>query len=127
MLTKTDPKRLPSLLSFRATELAKQGRSEGVAQAAAKLRALEPRTNTNLYNAACAYGLSAALAVKGEPTPSPTEKAEQQKFVDLALMCLKEAIAAGYHKFDHMKQDTDLAALRGLPEFESLFPKPTGK
>ena len=36
-------------------------------------------------------------------------------------------IAAGYHDFDHMQQDTDLAPLRGLPKFENLFPKPTGK
>jgi hypothetical protein len=31
--------------------------------------------------------------------------------IDLSLACLKEAIAAGFNNFDHMKQDTDLASL----------------
>jgi hypothetical protein len=41
----------------------------------------------------------------------------------LALACLKEAIAAGFKDFDHMKQDSDLAVLRDPPEFQPLFPK----
>ena len=65
--------------------------------------------------------------VKDKSAPTPAEKAERQKFVDLALTCLKEAIAAGFHDFDHIRRDIDLAPLRGLPEFEKLLPKPTGK
>jgi hypothetical protein len=126
-LIKTRPKVLPALLTLRVAELAKQGRLADVAQAGTKLRELEPKTNENLYNAACAYGQSASLAVKGKPALTPAEDAERKKFVDLSLACLKEAIAAGYRNFDHIKHDTDLAALRGLPEFENLFPKPTGK
>ncbi len=126
-LIKADPKLLPELLSFRITELAKQGRLADVAHAGAKLRELEPKAGGNLYDAACAYGLCAGLAVKGKPAPTPAEEAERKKFVELSLACLKEAIAAGYHNFDHMRQDTDLAPLRGLPGFEDLFPAPTGK
>ena len=70
---------------------------------------------------------SALPLIKDKPAPTPAEVAERKKFVDLALGCLKEAIAAGYHDFDHMRQDTDLTPLRGLPEFEDLFPRPTGK
>jgi hypothetical protein len=47
--------------------------------------------------------------------------------IDLALACLNEAIAAEYRDFDHIRQDTDLAPLHGLPEFEKLFPKASGK
>jgi len=126
-LIKADAKLLPVLLSLRATELAKQGRLADVAQAGAKLRELEPKTNVNLYNAACAYSLSAGLAVNDKRAPTPAEEAERKKFVDLSLACLREAIAVGYHDFGHMRQDTDLAPLRGLPEFENLFPKPAGK
>ncbi len=82
-LIEVDPKQLPALLSYRATELAKQARLADVAQAAAKLRELEPRTSVNLYNAACAYGLSAALAVKGKPAPTPAAEPGRQKFVEL--------------------------------------------
>jgi tetratricopeptide (TPR) repeat protein len=126
-LIKADSKRLPALLSLRATELAKQGRLADVAQAGAKLRELEPKTSNNLYNAACAYSLCAALVAKDKAVPTNAEQAERKKWVDLSLACLKEAIAAGYKNFDHMKRDGDLAPLNGLAEFQNLFPKPTGK
>ena len=35
-------------------------------------------------------------------------------------------IRVGQDSFDHMREDTDLAALHGLPEFEALFPKADG-
>jgi len=41
------------------------------------------------------------------------------KFIGPAVACLKQAIAAQCNNFE----DTDLTALRGLPEFEALFPK----
>jgi tetratricopeptide (TPR) repeat protein len=118
-LLKTDAKLLPELLSFRATALAGQGRLADVAQAGGKLRELEPKTDGNLYNAACAYGLCAGLA--------KADDVERRKYIDLALACLKEAVAAGYKDFDHMRQDADLIALHGLPEFEGLFPKASQK
>jgi tetratricopeptide (TPR) repeat protein len=126
-LIKMDPKPLPVLLSLRATAMAQRGRLADVAQAGAKLRELEPKTNENLYNAACAYGLCAALVVKDKPAPTQGEAAESQKYIDLTMDCLKEAIATGFNDFDHLQQDSDLAALRGLPEFQSLIPKPAGK
>jgi tetratricopeptide (TPR) repeat protein len=114
-------------LSVCVTALAKLGRLTDVTQAGAKLRGLEPKTATNLYNAACAYGLAAGLTVNDKMPPTPVDLAARKKLVDLALACLKEAIAAGFDDFKLMKQDTDLTALRGLPEFERLFPKPAGK
>ncbi|HEV3122833.1 MAG TPA: hypothetical protein VGY53_13055, partial [Isosphaeraceae bacterium] len=122
-LLKTDPKLLPDLLGLRATKLAQQGRLAEVAQAGAKLRDLEPKTNVNLYNAACAYSLCAALLAKDKHALTKPEQAEREKYVSLALDCLREAIAAGFNNFNHMRQDSDLAPLRGLPEFENLFPK----
>jgi tetratricopeptide (TPR) repeat protein len=114
-------------LSARATALAKLGRLTDVAQAGAKLRGLEPKSAINLYKAACAYGLAAGLAVNAKMPPTPVDQAARKKLVDLALACLKEAIAGGFDDFNQMKQDTDLTPLHGLPEFESLFPKPAGK
>lgn len=123
LLNFVDARMLPTLLGRRARELAKRGRLAGVVQAAAKLREIDPQTKGNLYNAACAYGLCATLVVKDKPAPTDVEQAEQQKYLDLSLACLKEAIAAGYDNFDHLRKDTDLTALHGLPEYEALFPK----
>ena len=131
-LLKTDAQTLPNLLSLRVTELAKRGQRAEVAQAAAKLRDLATSTETGpaneqkggmLYNAARAYGLCATLTVKDKPQPTAAEQAERQKFVQQSLDCLKESLAAGYDNFEHIKTDDDLKPLRGLPEFETLFPK----
>jgi tetratricopeptide (TPR) repeat protein len=126
-ITAIDRALLPAVLTLRANALAQQGRLVEVAQAATTLRELDPKTETNLYNAACAYGLCAALAVKDKPALTPGEQAEHKKYIDLAMACLKEAIAAGFKNFDHMQQDSNLAVLRGLPEFQDLIPKPAGK
>jgi tetratricopeptide (TPR) repeat protein len=99
-----------------------QGRLAEVARAGAKLRELEPKTGDSLYSAACAYGLCAALVDKDKPAPTDAEQAERKKFTDLSLACLREALAAGFNNFEHMKQDPDLAALQDLPEFQKLFP-----
>jgi tetratricopeptide (TPR) repeat protein len=123
-LLKADANYVPVLLKIRATELAKRGKLADVAQAGAKLRELEPRTNGNLFDAACAYGLCATLVAKGKQDVTEAEQAERKSYVEFALTCMKEAIAAGFNNFDKMRRDTDLTPLRGLPEFEALFPKP---
>jgi hypothetical protein len=94
-----------------------------VEQAATRLREWKPASPDTLYDSGCAYGLCALIVVKGKAKPSDDEVKLKRKYTDLALACLKEAIAAGYKDFDHMKKDSDLAALRDLPEFQALFPK----
>ncbi len=121
-ILKIDAGVLPRLLSLRATEMARQGKLADVAQAGAKLRELKPSTNVNLYNAACAFGLCAGLVVRASAKP---EEAEARRYRDLAIACLRGAIAAGYKNFDHMRRDDDLKPLHGVPEFENLFPKGT--
>ncbi|MFM9962961.1 MAG: TPR end-of-group domain-containing protein, partial [Planctomycetaceae bacterium] len=129
-LLQADSKILPRLLSLRFTELAKRGQLAEVAQVGAKLRDLatsaapgpaEVQKGGMLYNAACAYGLCATLSLKDKPQPTDSEKAEQQKHLDLSLACLKEAVAAGYDNFEHIQQDSDLTPLRELPEFQALL------
>jgi len=102
-----------------------------VAQAGAQLRELavdaEPgeaneQKGGMLYNAACAYALCATLSVQDKPHPTEAEQGEQNRYRELSLACLKDAIAGGYQEFAHMRQDSDLTSLHGLPEFEALFP-----
>ncbi len=52
------------------------------------------------------------------------QQTQRQDFIDLAIACLRESIAAGWTDFDHMQQDPDLAVLRDLREFEELMHTP---
>ena len=131
-LLKADAKLLPVLLSIRATELANRGQLTEVAQSGAKLRELSATAEKGsdiahqagiLYNAACAYSLCGMLVTKDKTQTTEAEQAERKKYLDLSLACVKEALAAGYDNFEHMRKDTDLQPLHGLPEFEALFPK----
>ena len=122
MLLKTDAKVLPRLLLLRATEMLKRGDLASAVQAADKLRELDPKNKDSLYDVACLYAQCAAFVTKDKPAPTAAEQDQQKKYLDLALACLKDAISAGWDDFDHMRQDGDLQPLRGLPEFETLFP-----
>jgi serine/threonine protein kinase/lipopolysaccharide biosynthesis regulator YciM len=63
--------------------------------------ALRPNDSNILYNAACTYGLF-------------HKKAE-------ALDLLEKAIHAGYHNFDWIVRDSDLAFLQNDPEFQRII------
>ncbi len=63
--------------------------------------ALRPNDSNILYNAACTYGLFQ----------------NKQK----ALEMLQKALAAGYHNFDWITRDADLACLRDDPEFKRII------
>ena len=63
--------------------------------------ALRPNDSNILYNAACTYGLF------------------QNK--EKALEMLRKAIAAGYHNFDWITRDSDLACLHDEAEFKRII------
>jgi tetratricopeptide (TPR) repeat protein len=69
--------------------------------------ALRPNDSNILYNAACTYALF-------------QKKRE-------ALDILHRAIAAGYHNYDWIARDPDLACLREDPEFKQLVEEGRGK
>jgi tetratricopeptide (TPR) repeat protein len=119
-LLRTPAERLPLLLSKRCTLLAKEGRIADVEQAAAKLRTLAPLKAVNFYNAACGYAL--CVQAIGMSPPTDEKKGERKQDVELALACLKEAVAAGFSDFDQLRKDPELLPLRELPEFQALFP-----
>ncbi len=122
-LLKADVTVLPQSLLLRATEMLKRGELAHAVQAADKLCALDPKDKNNFYNAARVYTRCAEFITKEKPIPTDAEQTERQKFLNLALDCLKESLAAGWDDFAHMKTDDDLKPLRALPEFETLFPK----
>ncbi|MBI5757888.1 MAG: tetratricopeptide repeat protein [Planctomycetales bacterium] len=122
-LLKADAKVLPQLLILRATEMLKRGELVHAVQAGDRLRELTPKDKNNLYNAACVYARCAEFVTKDKPDPTDAEQAGRQKFLNLAIDCLKESLAAGWDDFDHLRKDEDLTPLRSLPEFQMLFPK----
>ena len=66
------------------------------------------------------------LVGAGKTEVSADEQAERQKYVDLAVETLKEAIAAGYQDFEHMQKDADLDAIRGDEGYKKLVEKAEG-
>lgn len=110
-------------LALRAGKMVRRGELAIAVRIGDKLRESQPEDNSNHYNAACVYALCAAFVTKDKPAPTEAEKLERQKFVNLAIECLQQAIASGWDDFDHMRKDTDLNVLHDLPEFEALFPK----
>jgi tetratricopeptide (TPR) repeat protein len=115
----------PVLLYHRAAAFAKQKKFDEAAQAAAKYREIAQAVTEGkadqLYNAARAYGLCAAAVQPAEgETLTEAEQTRRTGYLDLSLACLKEAIAAGYDDFAHARKDSDLTALRDLPEFQKL-------
>ncbi len=141
-LLKGPPERLPNLLRRRCRLLAAHKDIDGVAQAAAALRDLKPKRASNLYHAACGYGLCAKLAA-GWPGAGPFEPAkiagdqnatrrpahstDEQKYRQTAFDLLEQAEHGGFLQMHWAPQEQDLAALHALPEFKTLVnrsPKP---
>lgn len=111
-----------SQLSSRIQGLARVGHFDEIPQSAEMLRSLDAENPDNLYSAACGYALCAnAIAAAEGESLTADEQTQRQEYIDLALACLRESIAAGWNDFDHMQQDPDLAVLRDLREFEELI------
>ena len=72
-----------------------------------RLAELLPEDHIVHYNLACSYSLL------GD--------------VDSALKNIRKAIALGYHDFDFMNQDPDLANLRADKRFEEVFSRKVDK
>ncbi len=85
-------------------------------------QALDVENPDNLYNSACGYAMCAnAIQPADGEALSADQQAQRREYIDLALACLHELIAAGWSDFEHMQEDPDLAVLRELSEFEELM------
>jgi len=111
---------LPVLLDLRGTELVKEGRTAEAVQAVAKLRELKTGTAGQLYNAACVYSLAAASVAKDKPELLADERALRDGYADEAVATLREAVAAGWKDFAHIKKDSDLDAIRQHPGYKAI-------
>jgi tetratricopeptide (TPR) repeat protein len=126
------------LLSTRIMELARKGELAAVLTACDQLRKLPSATPGNVYDAACGYCLAALIVMQPprggflsrKPAPrelSADERAQQQKYLDLAAATLREAVAAGFDRLSHMEKDSDLNPLREHPEYRKLVAELKGR
>lgn len=113
---------LPDLLERRGIELVGRRRLDQLAPTAAALVECPNATETNLYNAACFFSLSAA-SIKPAPGQTLTEEQTLQRNtqIEQAIDTLKKAIAAGFNDKNQIRRDPDLSILKDSPEFQALL------
>jgi tetratricopeptide (TPR) repeat protein len=91
----------PRAATMRAVSLCRLGRTgEGVHWGEQAIE-IDPEDASVRYNVACLF------AVAGEP--------------DRAIGCLEDALRVGFGNTQWLRQDPDLASLRGNPRFEALL------
>lgn len=72
-------------------------------------------------SAAHAYALAAATVRPFNGEMLAQEKKRHQRYADLSLACLNDAIAAGYDKLDSLRDAPALKELRDLPKIRNLL------
>jgi tetratricopeptide (TPR) repeat protein len=96
------------------------GRPAAAADAALERRAHWPNDPDELYAVACDLALCIPLVDRGRGHRADEWRAEQRKYIDLALETLRQAIRAGYADIARMRSDPDLDSLRSSEGFQSL-------
>jgi tetratricopeptide (TPR) repeat protein len=104
--------------------LGRTGAHAGAAAAAEEVAALKSAAAMALYDAACALSLASAAAGKDRGLPAARQKQLAEKYAARAVVVLNQAKAAGVFKnpsqVTHMKQDSDLDAIRKRPDYGRL-------
>jgi tetratricopeptide (TPR) repeat protein len=113
---------IPALLDIRVRFFLKEQKLPTAMESAAKMKQLANEKPDQLYDAACLYALCA-----GAKTPRADATRLTKECAEEAMTLLKQAIVKGYKNAPHMKQDPDLAALRGRADFDKLLAELEGK
>jgi serine/threonine protein kinase/tetratricopeptide (TPR) repeat protein len=118
-------KRLDEMLPYRQSyrnqlrwltqTCAERGDRAGAVAAAEKGRDRDWDAPADAYDAAGALALCIGIAQKSEG------RADAQFYADEAMKMLRDAIAKGFMDAAHMKQNTDLDALRGREDFTKML------
>jgi len=95
-----DIDRLSSVLHSRAISELNNNNTDSARNLLQALYCISPKSPITLYNMACCEALANQKAA--------------------AIQYLRLAISNGYTKLEHMLSDSDLASIRGTPEFERL-------
>ncbi len=106
----SDKAEQPGIRAARATSKLQAGQ---VAEALAEVAELTKLPGWNAgqwYDFACVYAVASGKVVD-----------KKQPYADRAMALLHEAVQAGYKDAAHMKEDTDLDALRARDDFKKLL------
>jgi eukaryotic-like serine/threonine-protein kinase len=119
--------RYRAALSKNYTNLAifkrKSGKPAEAAALALEQRKLWPDDAGELYNVAGELALSAAANEEASAQPTAGATTDRRVLVDQTIDVLREAVAAGFNKFDDLQTDQRFKFLAGEPAFQQLLEK----
>jgi eukaryotic-like serine/threonine-protein kinase len=115
-----NPRLLPGVMNLRLRHFEKIMDAAGCRQTAERWEKLKRADPVSLYDAACMRAVTAGVIRKNSQTPGADATGLAKEEADRAMAWLKQAVAAGFKDAAHMKQDTDLDALRGREDFWKL-------
>ncbi|HVC95979.1 MAG TPA: tetratricopeptide repeat protein [Pirellulales bacterium] len=113
------PGLVPGLMDVRLRHFAKCNDAAGCRATAEMWEDLKRPDASSLYNAACFRAVTAAVIRAGDESEDAAKDAAAE--ADRAMDWLKQAVAAGFKDAAHIKQDTDLDALREREDFKTLI------
>jgi eukaryotic-like serine/threonine-protein kinase len=101
---------IPQIRANRIIIFLTAGKLEQAITELTKLQSLTEFNSNQLYDFACVYGVAAKQ-----------DEAQALTYGDAALELLRKAVTAGWQDAAHMRQDTDLDALRDREDFKQLL------
>jgi len=114
-----DPGMIPAVMDVRLRHFAKTTDAAGCGATAKMWEELKRSDAGSLYNAACFRAVTAGVIRAGNQSEDAAKKAAAE--AERAMDWLKQAVVAGFNDVAHMKQDTDLEALRDRDDFRKLL------
>jgi serine/threonine-protein kinase len=103
----------PSFRALRALSLAHAGEHVQAVAAVSELARVKKLSSNTLYYCACVYAIASA-AVQNDPPLA-------EQYARRAVELLKRAVATGFKDVKRLKEDKDLAPLRGRADFAQLL------
>jgi serine/threonine-protein kinase len=123
--------RAPQVASFRrhlATHYAalteielKAGRLAEAVAAALERQKLWPGDPQEQYRVATDLAYATGLVGKGKDSLSAQERAQRDRYADLAMAALRQARAVGFRDRQRIEKNRDLDSLRGREDFQKLL------
>jgi tetratricopeptide (TPR) repeat protein len=113
-----DPRVLPRAIDLRLRHFERSNDVAGCRTTAEMAEQLRRTDVESMYTAACLRAVTAAVQARSPGADAARLAGED---ADRAMAWLKRAVAAGYKDVAHVREDKDLAALRGRDDFKRLL------
>ncbi|HEY2148366.1 MAG TPA: tetratricopeptide repeat protein, partial [Pirellulales bacterium] len=101
--------------------LRKSGKMADAAAVAEERAKLWPGNPSELYRAAGELALSAAGGDEASAQPTGANSPDRQALIEKSIDLLRQAVAAGFDKFDDLQTDQRFKILAGDPAFQKLL------